>query len=86
MKGCLRPLVNYFHFISFQGKPGKDGDPGQSAFRVPFYYAMSVYVVCRVIMLLHVAFEYNIVFFREGLAPEVIQDIQGRQEGRSVIC
>lgn len=36
----------------------------------------------RVIMC--VAFEYDIVFFRENLAAEVIQDIQGHQEGRSV--
>lgn len=43
---------------------------------------MYVQVLC---LLVFVAFEYNIVFFREGLDPEGIWEIQGQQEGWSVI-
>lgn len=50
-----------------------------------YHYATSVYVVSHIVVMC-VAYEYNIVFFRDNLAPEVIQDIQAHQEGRSVIC
>ena len=34
---------NSCSLLSLQGKPGKDGDPGQSGYTVLFYCATSVY-------------------------------------------